>query len=103
MGEVNSVKGGSTVPVKFELLDGKRELTSTADVSSVTYRQVSCSTGTPVTAERAAASTGGTALRYDRAAGQFIQNWKTPTADGCYRLVMTARDGATISALFKVK
>ena len=103
MGELNSVKGGSTVPVKFELLDGKKELTSTTDVASVTYRQVSCSTGTPFTAERAAASTGGTALRYDKTAGQFIQNWKTPTAEGCYRLVMTARDGATVSAMFKVR
>jgi hypothetical protein len=100
MDALNSVKAGSTVPVKFELFDGKKELTSTSDVRSVTSQQVSCSTGTAFAPTRAVVSTGGTALRYS---GQFMQNWKVPTALGCYRLVMTARDGSSISASFKVK
>jgi hypothetical protein len=100
MDELNVVKGGSTVPVKFELFDGRKELTSTSDVVSVTSRQVSCTTGTAFAPERAIASTGGTALKHN---GQFQQNWKTPTALGCYKLTMTARDGSSISALFKVK
>jgi hypothetical protein len=100
MDDLNVAKAGSTVPVKFELFDGRRELTSTSDVTSVTSQQVSCTTGTAFAPARAVVSTGGTALRYS---GQFMQNWKVPTALGCYRLVMTARDGSSISALFKVK
>jgi hypothetical protein len=100
MDELNVVKAGSTVPVKFELFDGKKELSSIGDVTSVTSRQVSCTTGTAFAPERAIASTGGTALRWS---GQYIQNWKVPTALGCYRLTMTARDGSSITAQFKVK
>jgi hypothetical protein len=100
MGRLNVAKAGSTVPVKFELFDGRRELTSTSDVASVTSQLVSCTTGTAFAPPRAVASTGGTTLRYS---GQFMQNWKVPTALGCYKLTMTARDGSTISASFKVK
>jgi hypothetical protein len=47
---------------------------------------------------------GGTSLRYDTTARQFVQNWQTPKAGGqCYRVMMTARDGSTISAFFKTK
>jgi hypothetical protein len=100
MGALNAVKAGSTVPVKFEIFDGKRELTSTSDVASVTSQQVSCTTGTAFAPARAVVSTGGTALRYS---SQFMQNWKVPAAVGCYQLVATARDGSSISAMFKVK
>jgi hypothetical protein len=100
MDKLNVVKGGSTVPVKFELFDGRRELTSTSDVTSVTSRLVSCTTGAPLASARAVVSTGGTALKFS---GQFQQNWKTPTALGCYTLTATARDGSSISASFKVK
>lgn len=49
-------------------------------------------------------STGGTSLRYDSTAGQFIQNWKTPTGAGtCYSATMTAADGSSITAFFKLK
>ena len=49
-------------------------------------------------------STGATELRYDGT--QFIQNWKTPKVSGAdlfYRAVVTAKDGSTITAFFKVK
>jgi hypothetical protein len=49
-------------------------------------------------------TTGGTSLRYDTTARQFIQNWQTPKGAGaCYRATMTAQDGSTLSALFKTK
>ena len=49
-------------------------------------------------------STGGTSLRYDATGGQFIQNWKTPTGAGsCYTATMTALDGSSITAYFKIK
>ena len=49
-------------------------------------------------------TTGGTSLRYDGTAGQFIQNWQTPkTAGSCYIVTMTTDDGSSISANFKLK
>jgi len=101
---VNTVKGGSTVPVKFELFSGARELTSTADVTSLTMQSMTCRATALTDAIETTVATGGTALRYDTTAGQFIFNWKTPTGAGkCYQLTMTARDGSTQSALFSMK
>jgi hypothetical protein len=103
-GVLNTVKGGSTVPLKFELFAGSTELTSTSAVTSFRTQKISCtsSTGTEDAIELLA--TGGTSLRYDSTAGQFIQNWKTPTGAGtCYAATMTSNDGSTITALFKIK
>jgi hypothetical protein len=103
-GVVNTVKGGSTVPVKFELFAGSRELTATTEVVSITAQRVNCSSSAPVDAIETTVATGGTALRYDSTAGQFIYNWKTPAgANTCYLLTMTARDGSTQQALFRMK
>jgi hypothetical protein len=49
-------------------------------------------------------ATGGTVLRYDTVAGQFVYNWKTPTTAGkCYRVTMTTQDGSSLVAYFKLK
>lgn len=101
-GVYNTVKGGSTVPLKFQVFAGQTELT---DPSMVTFsaKKVTCSTGAPDDAVETLAS-GGTSLRYDATAGQFIQNWKTPTGAGtCYAATMTAADNSSITALFKLK
>jgi hypothetical protein len=106
MGDVlNTVKNGSTVPVKFELFKGTTELTSTSAVSSILAKTVSCAafTGDPEDAIETVA-TGGTSLRYDATGGQFIYNWQTPKKPNtCYNLTMTATDGSTITAYFKLK
>ncbi len=107
MGDVlNTVKNGSTVPVKFELFSGTTELTSTSAVSSITAKQVNCAAfnGDPMDEIEYLAPTGGTSLRYDATAGQFIYNWTTPKkANTCYNLTMTAADGSTITAYFKLR
>ena len=106
MGDVlNTVKNGSTVPVKFELFSGTTELTSISAVSSVTAKTVSCGefTGDP-TDEIEMVTTGGTSLRYDSTGGQFIYNWQTPKKPNtCYNVTMTAADGSTITAYFKLR
>jgi hypothetical protein len=106
MGDVlNTVKNGSTVPVKFELFKGTTELTSTSAVFSILAKTVSCAafTGDPEDAIETVA-TGGTSLRYDATGGQFIYNWQTPKKPNtCYNLTMTATDGSTITAYFKLK
>ena len=86
----NTVKGGSTVPLKFEVFAGATELTAHQ------RREVLHRPGRRVPRRSAAAddielvTTGGTILRYDTTGGQFIQNWQTPKSAGaCYRVTMT--------------
>lgn len=100
-GVINKVKGGSTVPLKFEIFAGATEVTDTAAVASFGVAQIACSSSA-VTDTIELVTTGGTSLRYDTTGGQFVQNWKTPTAIGCYAVTMTARDGSRITARFQV-
>lgn len=100
----NTVKNGSTVPLKFEVFAGSTELTDVSKVKSVTAVQVLCTTGAEEAIEEVVSTTGGTELRYDTTGGQFIDNWKTPkTAGKCYRVTMTTVDGSSLKALFKLK
>lgn len=101
-GVTNTVKAGSTVPAKFELFAGSRELTDTG-VVTMGIRQMTCNLlaaqdGVEIT------STGNTSLRYDSTGGQYIYNWKTPNLPGaCFQLSMVAADGSRIDANFKLK
>ena len=100
----NSVKGGSTVPLKFEVFAGSTELVGTSAVASFTQKEVSCVSGSSATDEIEVTTTGGTTLRYDTTGGQFIQNWQTPKKPGtCYSVTMTTQDGSKLTALFKLK
>jgi hypothetical protein len=99
----NTVKNGSTVPLKFEMFAGSTELTDVANVKSLTYAQTSCA-ATAITDDIETLATGGTVLRYDSTGGQFIYNWKTPALAGkCYRVTMLAQDGSSLAAYFKMK
>ena len=107
----NSIKGGQTVPLKFNIYRavGGTQVTTVADAFTgagfSAYQLPTCAGGyaedeIPLTD----LSTGGTELRWDGT--QFIQNWKTPKVSGadlCFRAVVTAKDGSTITAFFKVK
>ena len=102
-GVYNTVKGGSTVPLKFEIFAGPTELTDIANVRGLTYAETMCNANV-VTDEIELVATGGTSLRYDAASGQFIYNWKTPKAAGkCYRVTLTLMDGSSLVAYFKLK
>jgi hypothetical protein len=99
----NSAKGGSTVPLKFQVFAGGVEKTNTSDINYFTATKLSnCSAGSseePVEF----VTTGQTVLRYD--GGQFIQNWKTPSSnkEECYRASVKFLDGSSLSAFFKLK
>jgi hypothetical protein len=101
----NTIKGGQTVPIKFELFAGSTELTDTADVlQPLKYQKISCTTGVPTEDAIETVATGGTSLRYDTTGGQFIYNWKTPTGAGtCYNVTISSIDGSSKTALFKLK
>ena len=100
----NTVKNGSTVPLKFRVFSGSTELTSTTAVASFTAAAVSCTSGTEDAIEEVVTTSGGTSLRYDTTGTQFVQNWQTPKKSGaCYRVTMTTQDGSRLQALFKLK
>ena len=104
MGDVwNMVKNGATVPLKFEVFAGSTELTDTSVVvQPLTATQSLCSGGQTDDIEILA--TGGTALRYDTTAGQFIYNWQTPRKAGfCYVVTITLTDGSSLSGKIQLR
>jgi choice-of-anchor C domain-containing protein len=101
LGRWNTVKGGSTVPLKFNIFAGSTELKDTADVQGFTATPATCPNGSATTDSIAVTATGGTSLR---SAGQFVYNWQTPKKAGaCYVITMTTLDGYTLSANFILK
>lgn len=102
---INTIDGGSTVPLKFAVFAGSAEITSTGVVKSYTYKELNCSSlGATSVDDLEQVTPGGTSLRYDSTAGRFIQNWQTPKTVGkCYLATITLADGSTISAYFKTK
>lgn len=105
MGTLNLVKGGSTVPLKFEVFAGNTELTDVAVVDTFKVGAVACGSTSVPTDDIEQYSTGATVLRYDATGGQFIQNWQTPKgkAGDCYRVTLTTDDGSKLTADFKLK
>ena len=105
MGNVwNTVKNGSTVPLKFRIFAGATELTDVSAVKSLAYKLVACTTlpGSVEDAIETLSPTGSAVLRYSDS--QFIFNWKTPsTPTKCYQVTMTAQDASSITAFFKLK
>jgi hypothetical protein len=102
-GVYNVVRGGSTVPLKFEVFAGTTELTDISVVQSFVQTRIVCDGSLPVD-DIEFTTTGATTLRYDATAGQFIQNWQTPRLPGqCYRVTMTTDDGSSLVAFFKLK
>jgi hypothetical protein len=106
----NQAKGGSTIPLKFQVFAGSNELTdqSTPYPVKMFYatKMNSCDASTADAPDLVDfTTTGGTSLRYDWTAHQWIQNWKTPnvSADSCYRAWVLFADGSTLEAFFKLK
>jgi hypothetical protein len=101
----NSVKGGSTVPLKFNVYAGGVEKTSLADIKSFQTAKLAACAESSLEEPVEITSTGGTNLRYDTTGLQWIQNWQTArvTADTCYRATVTFADNSSLSAFFKLK
>ncbi|WP_405475907.1 PxKF domain-containing protein [Paenarthrobacter ilicis] len=98
----NTVKGGSTVPLKFEMFDHGVEITDTAKVKGFTATPVQCPGAGISTDDVEFLTTGGTQLSYQD--GQFLQKWQTPKKPGsCIQVTMTAGDGSQLQANFKIK
>ncbi len=95
-------KAGSTVPVKFKLLNGSSAITDAA-VSLKYTKLTNGIAGDELEAVTNVAATTGNLFRYDATSGQYIFNWSTKgLSDGTYRLSFLLADGtvqgtATIS------
>ena len=100
---VNTGKAGRTYPVKFQLTNSSGNFIN--DLSAVTdikQKSVTCGefSGDPADALETQSS-GGSQLRYDAGANQFVYNWATPPA-GCYQLFVYLNDGSIHSANFQL-
>jgi hypothetical protein len=97
-GFVNTAKGGSTVPLKFNVYVNGVEKEDTAGLQ-FSVASINC---TPSAEDQVDYVTSdATSLRYD--GQQFHQNWRTPKGTGCYIARITTADGRSLSANFKMK
>ena len=103
-GFLNTVKAGSTVPLKFEVFVNGVEKTTTTGIEPPTTQVISCDANAPEDPVETTTTLSGSGLRYDTDAGHFMVNWKVPTAKGCYLVqVKTTQDQLALTARFKAQ
>ena len=103
---VNMAKAGSTIPLKWRLTDfAGGNVTDVATVASTISFRTSCSGAASDEIEETTIATGGTALRYDAMAQQFVYSWATLKSwtGTCRTLVLTLNDGTIHIAYFKFR
>jgi hypothetical protein len=101
---VNVVKAGRVVPVKWSLMTGDSVYVGdTETFRSLTSVATSCSASAPADPIEESYSSGSTGLRYDSATNQFIYNWQTSGSwkGKCRTLILELADGQRRQASFR--
>jgi hypothetical protein len=103
----NTVKGGSTVPLKFNIMDDfSGEPVTSTDWATLGFNfnlsQVACTDAVGDEEPIEETASGGTSLRYDFDGGNFVYNWQMPKTKSCYKATLTV-PGDSITAYFKLK
>ena len=105
----NTSKGGSTIPLKFNVwVDGAERTSATGTVKSFNASKITCPKATPIIDAVEEFTSGTTSLRYSGTSGvdgQFIQNWKTPTVSGntCYRVALVTEDNSALYTFVQLR
>jgi hypothetical protein len=103
----NTAKGGSTIPLKFNVAinDVQQTSTGTDVVKSFTASKLSTCSGTLTDGIEELSTAGSTSLRYDTTDKQYIQNWKTGTVSGstCFRVALTTADDSVIYTFVQLR
>lgn len=100
-----SATAGSSVPLKWQLQDAAgASITSLTSVAGVKSAALPCDGG-PAGSPTRASSAGGSGVRYDSTANQYVFSWQTdPTWSGsCRRFLVTLDDGTTHTADFQFR
>ena len=102
---VNTGKAGKTYPVKWQLRDANGKfINAVSTVTSIASQVTSCGAFVNAPAKSlGGGATGGSSLRYDSTANQYIYNWKTTSswAGTCRQLIIRFADGTFHRADFK--
>ena len=102
---INIAKLGSTIPLKWSLLDRAGNFISDLNtVTSVSSERIPCPSAASDVIEETV-TPGLTPLQYDAANNQFIYSWQTEKAwgTGCRRLWLALMDGTKRYADFQLK
>lgn len=105
-GIVNKVKGGSTVPIRFEMFSGPTELTKVSAIKQISADPVTCTNTSGPTNEinDSELDLSPASLTYDSKSGRYVYKWRTPDEKGtCYVVTLTGQDGSKLSANFKLR
>ena len=98
---VNTVKGGSAIPVKFSL-GGDKGLDIFAS-GFPTSSTASCPNGSPIDTIEEVVAASNSGLTYDAASDQYTFVWKTDKAwvNTCRQLTVRLNDGTDHTAMFQ--
>jgi hypothetical protein len=103
----NVGNAGKTYPIKWQLTDANGNyVTNAVSGTTIAVAHVTCPNSSVATTDPLdyTSATGGTALRYDSTANQYIYNWQTPSNKGwCYKMTVTLPSGQTMIAAFQMK